>query len=133
MKPIQLSEDNFFDFAVSSYSNTRCQGISEFKEDLLLIKYIKRLFRKYLEVGTMDRSRMRLALNHLIIFYNVFTIESATRMLFLKLEPELFPILKTFLTHLNYLPAIVHNINGKNIKTKKMKMDKKILQELQSI
>mgnify|MGYP001331599629 FL=1 len=48
--------------------------------------------------------RERLILNHIIIFYNVFGIEAATRLLFFRLEEDLHPLLKTFLVFLNYLP-----------------------------
>ena len=46
----------------------------------------------------------RLLLNHIIIFYNVFGVEPATRILFYKIEEEMHDLLKTFLVYLNYLP-----------------------------
>ena len=46
----------------------------------------------------------RLILNHLIIFYNVFDMDAATKMLFYKMEDKFKPLLKTFLVYLNYLP-----------------------------
>src|ERR1035441_7285495 len=90
-----LTEENPQIFAIDSYTNIHCHDLGEFHDDLLLIKYIKRLFRKYKEIGEIDNTRLRLALNHIIIFYNVFKIESATRILFLKLEPELYSILRS--------------------------------------
>lgn len=127
-----LTEENFRYYAIQTYTNYQCTGIAEFEEDLLHVKYLKRLFRKYVEVGTMDISRIRLALNHLIIFYNVFRRDSATRILFFKLEPKLHKILKTFLMHLSLMPMEVRGINGKNIRTQDIGIDKKILKLLQS-
>lgn len=130
MRLDNLTEENFQDFAVRSYINFRCSGREEFQEDLLHIKYLKRLFRKYRDTGEMDSTRIRLALNHLIIFYNVFKVHSATRMLFLRLEPSLFPILKAFLIHLNFMPAIIHGVDGSDILSKDIEVDKAILEKL---
>jgi hypothetical protein len=132
MKLDQLTEENFSKFAIESYTHYHCSGDDEFQEDLLHVKYLKRLFRKYIEVGTMDVSRIRLALNHLIIFYNVFQREPATRILFFKLEPSLYKILKTFLTYLSLMPAEVRGINGKTIRSKDIKVDQVILKKLQN-
>jgi hypothetical protein len=132
MRLDNLTEDNFLEFAIRSYTNYRCQGKEEFLDDLLHIKYLKRLLRKYLYEKDMDPSRIRLALNHIIIFYNVFKVEAATRMLFLRLEPALYPILKTFLVHLDFMPAIVHGVDGRDIYSKKIKVDKAILEKLKT-
>ena len=114
------------------YTNIHCRGKEEFNDDLLLIKYIKRLFRKYNENGEIDQLRLRLALNHIIIFYNVFEMESATRILFFKIEPELHSILKTFLVFLNYMPAIVHGVNGKDILSKNIPLIETIFTRLKT-
>jgi hypothetical protein len=128
-----LTEENLQIFAIDSYTNIHCHDLGEFHDDLLLIKYIKRLFRKYKEIGEIDNTRLRLALNHIIIFYNVFKIESATRILFLKLEPELYSILKTFLVFLNLMPSIVHGIKGHDIKSSEIKMIVEISERLKTI
>ena len=127
---IDITEENFRDFAIKSYTNYRCTGIEEFEEDLLHIKYLKRILKKAAEEKTMETGKMRLALNHLIILYNVFKSEPLTRMLFFKFEPSQYGILKTFLVFLSYCPVIVHDINGKNIDTKKIKLNQKILDRL---
>ena len=133
MRPDGLTEENFQDYAVRSYINFRCHSREEFLDDLLHIKYIKRLFRKYAEEKSIDSSRMRLALNHLIILYNVFKSEAITRMLFFRLEPELHPILKTFLVHLNFMPAIVHGVRGRDIYSKTIPIDGDVLEKLRSV
>jgi hypothetical protein len=133
MRLDNLTEENFEEFAVRSYINYRCLGREEFLDDLLHIKYIKRLFRKYADDNSIDPSRMRLALNHLIILYNVFKSDAITRMLFFRLEPRLHPILKTFLVHLNFMPAIVHGIRGSDIHSKTLDMDEEVLEQLRSV
>ena len=43
-------------------------------------------------------------MNHIIILSNVFDVEPTVNMLFLKCDPEDFPLLKTLLIFLNYMP-----------------------------
>lgn len=97
----ELTEENFDLFAAKHYNNPQCVDIEEFHEDLARFKYLKRLLRKYTQTGEIQE---RLVLNHLIIIYNVFGIPAANRMVFYRIEPELWPALKTFLIFLNYLP-----------------------------
>ena len=95
-----LNDDNYMMFAMRVYNNPQCKNISEFQEDMNRIKYLKRLFRKYKSSGQL---RERLILNHIIIFYNVFDIIPATRLLFSRIEKDLHPYLKTFIVFLNNL------------------------------
>ena len=97
----ELDDNNFLNYAMRHYDNPECKSINEFQEDINRTKYIKRLFRKYASTGEL---RERLLLNHIIILYNVFGVEAATKILFYKLEEEFWPILKTFLVYLNYFP-----------------------------
>jgi hypothetical protein len=97
----KLNEDNFSMFAMKHYDNPQCEGIEEFYDDLHRTKYLKRLFKKYL---TSNILKERLILNHIIIFYNIYQVKEATRILFYKIEEEFHPILKTFLVYLSYLP-----------------------------
>lgn len=96
-----LTEENFILYAAKNYSNPQCLDVEEFYDDLARFKYIKRLLRKYQQSGLIQE---RLILNHLIILYNVFGIEASNRMVFYKIEKELWPSLKPFLVFLNYLP-----------------------------
>ena len=94
---IELNDDNFLIFAIKNYDNPSCNGMSDLEEDIKRFKYIKRLFKRYENTGILNE---RLILNHLIILYNVFG-ESATRMLFFKIEETYWSYLKTFLVFLN--------------------------------
>lgn len=96
-----LTEDNFTLFAAKSYANPQCTEIGEFYDDLNRFKYLKRLLKRYLE---HDDLQYRLILNHIIVLYNVFGIKPANKMMFYKLEKEYWPVVKTFLVYLHYLP-----------------------------
>ena len=63
-----LNEKNYLHFAMKFYDNRQCTSIEEFNEDLNKIKYVKRLFNRFLETGEL---RTNLILNHLIVIYNV--------------------------------------------------------------
>ena len=90
-------------------------------------KYIKRLFNQYAIEGVLKE---RLLLNHIIVFYNVFSVEAATRILFYKLEEDVWPMLKTFLFYLNFLPDKIESINGRTILTTDIPMDQGIVDSL---
>ena len=107
-----LTDKNISAYMISSYDNPHCVDIEEFEDDVKIPKYIKRLINRYASVGELKE---RLILNHIILFYNVFKHEAATRVLFFKMEPEDYSILKTFLTYLNYMPDVVELINGRNL------------------
>ena len=94
-----LNDENFMIFAIKAYNKPNCV-MSEFYEDLKRIKYVKRLFIKY---HKNKEIKERLVINHLIVIYNVFGANSATRILFYKVDEKYYTILKTFLIFLNYM------------------------------
>tara|TARA_R110000765_G_scaffold50736_2_gene102962 strand:- start:10252 stop:10632 length:381 start_codon:yes stop_codon:yes gene_type:complete len=97
---MKLTEEAFELFAAQHYCNPTCLTTEEFDEDLKKIHLIKRLLKRN-ERG--EHIPVRLLLNHIIIFYNVFDINAATGMLLLKLKDSgacLGP-LKTCLIYLN--------------------------------
>ena len=97
-----LNRRNFELFAAQNYNNPECLDIEEFKEDLARFKYLKRLLRRY---EITEDLQVRLILNHIIVIYNVFGIESANKMIWYKIEPEHWTYIKPFLVFLNYLPV----------------------------
>ena len=125
-----LNDDNFLMFAMREYSNVQCTDIEEFYDDLKKIKYIKRLFNVYKNNGQLKE---RLILNHLIIFYNVFTVQAGTRILFYKIEKEFWPILKTFLIYLDRMPDKIDSIRGEIILASDIQLDDGIISRLRSI
>ena len=49
----KITSDNVIMFAIKNYNNPQCEGELEFYDDLKRFKYIKRLFKKYLETGEL--------------------------------------------------------------------------------
>ena len=80
-----LNDNNIDLYMMRMYENTQCVDIDEYYDDLKRIKYIKRLFNRYL---AGDELKERLILNHIIILYNVFDRSAATRILFTKMESK---------------------------------------------
>ena len=107
------------------YDNPQFSGMDEFYEDINRIKYIKRLLRRYEKTGEL---RERLILNHIIILSNVFSPVFCSKMLFHKLEQDLYPFLKTFLIYLEYLPDEIGDIDLELIP-----LDQEIIERLREI
>ena len=123
-----LIEKNFLLFAMQHYDNPQCVEVEEFNDDLRRIKYIKRLFNQYDMDGVLKE---RLILNHIIVFFNVFQTRAATRILFFKIEEKFWPMLKTFLFYLRFMPEDkVESINGKDILVTDIQMDQGIINKL---
>jgi hypothetical protein len=114
-----LNDETFMIFAIKAYNKPNCV-MSEFYEDLKRIKYVKRLFIKYYNNKDIKE---RLIINHLIIIYNVFGANAATRILFYKIDGKYHHILKTFLIFLNQMPKYVMSIRGKTIRSSDIPVD----------
>ncbi|ANS04477.1 hypothetical protein [uncultured Mediterranean phage] len=125
-----LNDDNFLMYAMKEYNDVQCTDIEEFYDDLKKIKYIKRLFNIYKNNGQLKE---RLILNHLIVFYNVFSVQAGTRILFYKIEKDFWPMLKTFLIFLDRMPEKIDSIRGETILTSNIKLDDGIVTRLRSI
>ena len=117
----KLTLDNIVMFAMKYYDNPSCIDKKEFLDDMKRFKYLKRLFRKYDTSGTL---KVRLILNHIIVLANVFGVDASSTLLFFKIDRKHWPILKTFLVYLNYMPEN----DLKDIVT-----DLKVLKELREI
>lgn len=124
-----LTNDNVLLYAVKAYDKPNCI-MSEFKEDLKRFNYLKRLFQRYRKHGDL---RDRLIINHIIVIYNVFGVEVATRLLFFKVFKEDYPALKTFLLFLNYMPSIVKGIKDHDIISSDIQVDMRVAEVLRNI
>lgn len=96
----KLNENNFLVNAMHHYDNPQCHSLAEFEEDIKRFLYLKKLFSRY---KNNDELRERLILNHIIVLYNIFG-DSATKMLFYKIEESSWGALVTFLVYLNRMP-----------------------------
>ena len=125
-----LNDDNFLMYAMREYNNMQCTDVEEFYDDLKKIKYIKRLFNVYKNNGQLKE---RLILNHFIIFYNVFTVQAGTRILFYKIEKDFLPMLIPFLVFLDRMPDKIESIRGEVILASNIQLDDGIISRLRSI
>lgn len=124
-----LNDDTFLIYSMKAYDKPNCI-MSEFEEDLKRIKYIKRLIKKY---KVTDDLKERLILNHIIILSNVFGIEPAVRILFFKINPEDWDVLKTFLLFLNFMPQTIKSIRGTPINSSDISIDLAVGKKLREI
>lgn len=115
-----LTNDNYLMYAIKHYNNPSCRGIQDFNDDLKRLRYIKRLLGRYQQTGEIKE---RLIINHLVVFYNVFGVEAATRLLFFKIKENLWPELKTFLVYLNYMPQMVIVSGGHKLPESEIPLD----------
>ena len=124
-----LTSENILLYAVKAYDKPNML-MSEFKEDMKRFNYLKRLFRRYRKDGEI---RERLVINHLVVLYNVFGVEVATRLLFYKMSKYDYIALKTFLLFLNYMPNVVRGIKGQDIFSSDISVDMRIAEILRQI
>lgn len=127
----KLDETNFLLYCAKYYDNPECFDTEEFYEDLNRIKYIKRLFNKYIESGEL---KDRLILNHILVLCNVFGPIHAPRILFFKLK-NFHSYLKPFLEYIGYMPKKINNICviPIDIETKSIVPDPGIVEALKKI
>ena len=125
----ELSSENIMLFAVKSYDKPICI-MSEFKEDMKRFNYLKRLFYRHRKVGEIKE---QLIMNHLMVLYNVFGVEAATRLLFYKIAKEDYPALKTYLLFLSCMPEKIKGIKGHDIISSEIPVDIKIANILREI
>jgi len=125
-----ITTDNFLIYCARFYDNPQCNSTEEFLEDLMRLKYLKKLITRYIDSGELKE---RLILNHIIILSNVFPPKILCQIFFLKM-PEQLPYIKPFLVFLNLLPPRIYNVGEKNvIDTELIPMDQRINEILKAI
>ena len=124
-----LTNDNIMIFAMKAYDKPNCI-MSEFKEDMKRFNYLKRLFKRYRKLGEL---REQLVLNHLVVLYNVFGPEVATKLLFFQMSKDDYSALKTYLLFLSCMPEKVKGIKGHDIISSDIPVDKRIADILREI
>ena len=119
-----LINDNALQFAMKNYDNRNCRTIEEFNEDYSKFLLIKRLLGRILNG---QEANHRLILNHIIVTYNVFTVNAATALMFFRAGEEKWVLLNTFLTFLNYSPTVIPELN---LDTSLIGIDQELLRTL---
>ena len=125
-----LTSDNIDLYCVKHYDNPQCLSFDDYHNDMRRFKYIKMLLNQYRNNNIL---KIRLLLNHIIMVYNLFDQEAATRILFFKTPPEDWDILKTLLVFLNRLPRSIEGINNSTINTLEIKNNQAIVNMLKDI
>jgi hypothetical protein len=124
-----LTNENIMLYAAKAYDKPNCI-MSEFKDDMKRFNYLKRLFRRYRK---NDELKEQLVLNHLVVIYNVFGPEVATRLLFFKMSKEDYSTLKTYLLFLSFMPERIRSIKGHDILSSDIPVDMRIAETLRQI
>lgn len=127
---MRLSEDTFEPYAKLHYRNEFCFDESEFFDDLKRIRYIKVLIGRYKDTGSLQE---RLILNHIIAMGNMFDTEAVVKMLFFKLDEMVYPILKSFLIYLNFMPRIIYDVKGRDVWYEEIAEDEYITTKLKEL
>lgn len=122
----KLTEDNFLLYAMHHYDNPQCHSVQEFEEDMKKFLYLKKLLSRYKNAGEL---RERLILNHIIVLYNIFG-DSATRMLFYKIDESCWDVLTTFLVYLGRMPEMIPDTG---VKVSDIPIDEQIVATLRKI
>jgi len=118
---VEVTEENYLIVAAKHYNNPQCSSTEEFYDDLNRVKYIKRLINRYFDTSELSE---RLLINHIIVFYNVFGIEIATKLLAVKLPFKYWKVIKPFLIKLKYVDT--EDLVG-------IEMDKQVIEALRKI
>lgn len=127
-----LTRKNILLYAAHAYDNPQCLSADEFYDDYARFKYIKRICKRYVDIGDVSE---RLLLNHLILLINVFGIEATCRILFTTCQHDMamLQVLCPVLSYLDALPEIIKGINGKDIIASRIVHDKGIVERMQQI
>ena len=125
----ELCSENVMLYAIKVYDKPNCI-MSEFKDDMKRFNYLKRLFYRHRKTGEIKE---RLILNHIVVLYNVFGPEAATRLLFYKIEKEDYSALKTYLIFLSCMPEKVMGIKGKDIISSEIPVNTNVANALRTI
>lgn len=99
---MELTKNNFKLYCIQAYDNPYCLTEAEFYSDLFKSSVIKKILSKFVVVGEVN---VKLLINTVICFYNVFKHHEATKILAYKLSTENQNALNSVLVYLN-LPMI---------------------------
>lgn len=101
--------NNFLLYCAKSYDNFSCSSLDEFYNDLQNISAIKKILRRYKNDSSDSFHGERILVNKFICFFNVYSnINTACKILFYKIEPDMHDCLLSVLVYLERLPLELH-------------------------
>lgn len=129
MNPPDINFDNYKILAAKNYYRVKYSSV-EFEQDINTVSTVKKSITRYLNKNLIN---VRAILNKIIVLCNVFEPELTVRLLFLVLPKEYYVHIIPFLKFLNILPDIVYRIDGKDIITDDIPINKFIMDELEKL
>jgi len=96
---MKLTKGNYALYAASIYDNPSCISEAEFVEDLGRISTIKRMVSKYRNGESVN---VRLLVNNVITFYNVFEHHGASRLIEFKIDSHHAGMVNAILAYLSF-------------------------------
>ena len=96
---MQLDKKTYERYAFQGYSNKSCFSRKEFMDDLKKAQYAKKLVKK---LANGQEINIRLLLNHIILFTNVFEIDIAKELLMFNCSETEKSIMKSVLLFLGF-------------------------------
>ena len=97
---MQLDRKNYEMYAFEAYTNKSCFSRKEFLEDLKKAQYAKKLSKKLCDGKEIN---IRLLVNHVILFTNVFELERAKELIMYNISDEEKEMFKTILIFLGFM------------------------------
>jgi hypothetical protein len=120
---MQLDKKNYEIYAFGVYTNKSCVSKREFSEDLKRAQYARKLVKKIIAKKEVN---IRLLLNHVILFTNVFEIHPAKELLMFNCSEEEKSVLKTVLNYLGFMEQDEYPYIPHNMKTAEMLKELKV-------
>jgi len=106
---IELTRKNFRVIAIKAYDNPYCLNEDEFNNDLKRLVTIRKMIANEHNGNTAN---IKLIINHLISYYNVFEHDVATDLLMFKLDDYQKPYACSLLKFLNLPLPFDHIFNN---------------------
>ena len=116
------TDAEFLKVAMHCYDNIQCNSLEEFNEDLNRIQVVRKMILRYKTTGELST---RLALNHIVVLFNVFGSKALDLILY-KFPKDTYPILFSFFLFLNRATV-------EQLKQAGAVADSQILQELERL
>lgn len=114
---MKLEKNSYDFFAFNYYTNKSCFSKEEFYDDLSRAHYSRKLVKKIHRGGQVN---IRLLVNHITLFTNVFELDAAKELLLFNCSLEEKEIYKTVLNYLGFLNVDEMKDVRFNLETAKM-------------
>jgi hypothetical protein len=105
------------------YDNPQCKSLTEFEEDLQKFVSIKKALNK-------EDHNPRMVLNYIITLFNVFEWDVCVKLLFMRIDKEKWPELKTYLVFLNFMAEEIIDLDVKSVN---IPLNQRIVDELRKL